>query len=320
MTQRLLIAGHRGLLGSALLRAVATRDDVEAVTLDAALDFRDRVATIAAITAAAPTRVILVAARVGGLGENIRHPVEFLDDNLQIESNVLRGAHEAGVGDLLFVASANAYPAEAPQPIDEVALGTGRLDADTESYGLAKLVGMRLCAAYSRQFDVRWRSVAPCNLYGSGDRFDARTAHVVPAMIHRFHEAARDAVPSVDVWGSGNQRRQLMHADDLAAACLHLLDANDIGTHVNVGPPHDVSIAELARLTADVVGYTGDIHFDTTKPEGAASRLLAVDRIQQLGWSPNIDLESGVRATYDWYLESVGEQRANSAYTEGTHA
>ena len=306
MSRRLLVAGHRGLLGSALLAQIAGTPTWDLATVPHGTDFRDRELTERTVRQAQPDAVLLVAGKVGGLGDNIRHPAEFLEDNLRIQTNVIRAAYEAGATDLVFVASANAYPADAPQPIPESALGTGLLDADTEAYGLAKLTGMRLCEMYRRQYGVRYRSVAPCNLYGSGDRFDPSTAHVVPAMLHRFHEAATTDAGSIAVWGSGNQRRQLLHANDLADACLHVLaQARDFPTHLNVGPHDDVSIAELAHLVADVVGFAGRIDFDTSKPEGVQRRLLDVSALADTGWRPAIELRDGVAMTYDWYLQQV---------------
>lgn len=302
MTRRVYVAGHRGLLGSALVRAVHARGD-ECVQGDDRVDLRDREATAAALTAARPDVVVLAAGRVGGLGANLARPVEFLDDNLLIQSSVLAAGLAAGVGRLLFVGSANAYPAEAPQPIAEAALETAPLDPSTRSYGLAKLAGVRLCDAYSAQHGVTYHSVMPCNLYGPGDRFDPATAHVVAATLRRFGEAVASGADEVVVWGSGLQRRQLLLADDLADACMLLLDLEQPPSVVNAGPRGDTSIRELAELAASVVGYGGGIAFDTTKPEGVLRRELDTTLIHQLGWQPRHALEDGLRSTWQWYVE-----------------
>lgn len=302
MSRRVYVAGHQGLLGSAVGRAVERSGDL-AVHGDEHIDLRERERTFAAIAAARPDVVVLVAGRVGGLGANLAQPVAFLDDNLLIESNVLAASLAAGVERLLFVGSANAYPAQAPQPIVEDALETAALDPSTRGYGLAKLVGVRLCDAYSAQHGVRYHSVMPCNLYGPGDRFDPATAHVVAATLRRFGDAVAAGLDEVVVWGSGNQRRQLLHADDLAEACLVLLDEQAPPSVVNVGPRGDTSIRELAEAAAKVVGYRGGIAFDTTKPEGVLRRELDTTLMHQLGWRPRHSLEDGLRSTWQWYVE-----------------
>ncbi|GEL97641.1 GDP-L-fucose synthase [Cellulomonas terrae] len=272
------------------------------------VDFRDREATFAAIAAGRPDVVVLGAGRVGGLGANLARPVEFLDENLRIQGNVLAASLAAGVERLLFVGSANAYPAAAPQPISEDALETAELDPSTRPYGLAKLVGARLCEAYSAQHGVTYHSVMPCNLYGPGDRFDLATAHVVAATLRRFGDAVADGREQVVVWGSGSQRRQLMHADDLAAACLVLLDQEHPPSVVNAGPRGDTSVREIAELAAGIVGFDGEIAFDATKPEGVLRRELDTSRIHDLGWTPQHSLEDGMRSTWQWYVEQ--ERRA----------
>lgn len=318
MSQRVYVAGHRGLLGDALTRRLGARDGIRLVhDADAHVDLRDAAAATAAITDARPDTLVLVAGKVGGLGANIADPVGFLQDNLLIELNTFRAAHAAGVERLLFIASANAYPADAPQPIREDALGTGAIDPDTEPYGLAKLAGVRLCDAYRRQHGVCWHSVVPCNLYGPGDRFDPATAHVVAATLRRFHDAAERGLEEVVVWGSGNQRRQLMFSEDLAEACELLLELEDPPTHVNVGPRGDTSIRELATLAASIVGYTGTIAFDPERPEGVARRELDTSRIHELGWMPRHDLAHGLARTWQWFQSTVD---ATTATSEGAPA
>lgn len=302
MTRRVYVAGHRGLVGSALGRALRRRGD-ECVHGTERVDLRDREQTFAALAAARPDVVVLTAGRVGGLGANLAQPVEFLDDNLLIQSNVLAASLAAGVERLLFVGSANAYPADAPQPIVEAALGTAALDPSTRSYGLAKLVGTTLCDAYSAQHGVTYHSVMPCNLYGPGDRFDLRTAHVVAATLRRFGDAVASGAREVVVWGSGNQRRQLLLADDLADACLLLLDQERPPSVVNAGPRGDTSIRQVAELAAGIVGFDGAITFDTAKPEGVLRRELDTTLLHDLGWNPRHSLEDGMRSTWQWYVE-----------------
>jgi GDP-L-fucose synthase len=302
LSQRVYLAGHRGLLGSALTRRLGERSDVLLVHDDAgSVDLRDEIATSRAISAVAPDVLVLSAGRVGGLGANLTDPVGFLEDNLRIQLNVMRAAHAAGVERLLFIASANAYPAAAAQPICEEALGTGALDPDTEPYGLAKLTGIRLCDSYRRQHGRNWHSVVPCNLYGPGDRFDLETAHVVAATLRRFHYAIERRVDDVIIWGSGNQRRQLLFVDDLARACELLLRLDTLPSHVNVAPFGDTSIRELAEMCAEIVGFEGRITFDANRPEGVSRRELDPKRIHDLGWNPVFDLLAGLRRTWAWF-------------------
>lgn len=306
MTRRLYLAGHQGLLGGALVRRFEDRDDVELVhDPQAHVDLRDDAAAHAAISAARPDTLILVAGRVGGIGANLADPVGFLEDNLRIQGATMRAAFAAGVERLLFIGSANAYPADAPQPISEASLHTGAIHADTRPYGLAKLVGVEQCNAYRRQHGVTWHSVLPSNLYGIGDRFDPATAHVVAATLRRFADAVEQELPEVAVWGSGRQRRQLLFADDLAEACELLLEVEDPPAHINVGPLDDTSIADLAQVAADVVGYDGSITFDTSRPEGVARRLLDTSLLHGLEWRPATDLRSGLDATWSWYCSTL---------------
>ncbi len=276
---------------------------------DHRVDFLDREATFAAVSAARADVLVLVAGRVGGLGANIARPVEFLEENLRIQANVLAAALAGGVGRLLFVGSANAYPADAAQPISEQALETGPLDPSTRPYGLAKLTGVRLCEAYRAQHGVLYHSVMPCNLYGPGDRFDLATAHVVAATLRRFADAVANDQDRVVVWGSGNQRRQLLHADDLAAACSTLLDLEQPPSVVNAGPGGDTSVREIADIASRVVGFQGEIAFDATKPEGVQRRELDTSRLLDLGWTPQLSLEDGMRSTWKWHVEQEDKPR-----------
>lgn len=303
MTRRVYIAGHRGLVGGALSRSLENRADVELVHSDQQLDLRREDEAKAAIASARPDALLLVAGRVGGLAANLADPVGFLEDNLAIQRSVMRAALAAGVERLLFIGSANAYPRDAPQPIVEDALGSGPIDPQTEPYGLAKFVGVRQCEAYRRQHGVVWHSAMPCGLYGIGDSFDPVSAHVVPATLRRFADAMEVGASSVQVWGSGRQRRQLMYADDLAAACLLLLEQAEPPSLVNVGPLGDTSIATLSELAARVVGYRGAIDFDTTRPEGVQRRELDTTLIRSLGWAPTTPLSDGLAATWRWYCE-----------------
>jgi GDP-L-fucose synthase len=306
LSRRLYIAGHRGLLGRALERVLAAKGDVELVhDEDAAVDLRDPAAAARALERAAPDTVVLAAARVGGLGANLADPVGFLEDNLRIQLNVVRSALDVGVRRLLFVASANAYPADAPQPIREASLGAGAIDPATEAYGLAKLTGVRLCAAYRRQHGVLFHSVIPCNVYGPGDRFEAERAHLVAATLRRYAEAVRAGAPEVTVWGSGEQRRQLLYVDDLARACARLLELADPPEHVNIAPIGDTSVRELALAAAQTVGFSGRTLFDPARPEGVRRRELDPSVMRGFGWSPQVGLSEGLQATWDWYRAST---------------
>ena len=306
MSQRVYLAGHHGLLGGALTRVLGDDPSVEFVHTEAeAPDLRDPAATRASITQARPDVLVLAAARVGGLGANLADPVGFFADNMRIELNVLEAALAAGVGRVLFVGSANAYPHDAAQPIQEAALGMGPLDQNTESYGLAKLAGIRLCDAYRRQHGVTYHSVVPCNLYGPGDRFDSRTAHLVAASLQRFKSALEDGAPSVTVWGSGEQRRQLLYVDDLARACAVLLALDDPPTHVNAGPSGDTSVRELSEIAAQTVGFDGLIEYDRSEPEGVLKRELDTTLARSLGWTPEVTLQDGLQSTWDWYQSST---------------
>lgn len=301
---RVFVAGHRGLAGSAIARLLAAEGYQVLTRGREDLDLRDADRTAAYLSQARPDAVVLAAARVGGIMANDRYPVPFLEDNLRIQLSVIAGAHAAGVERLLFLGSSCIYPKHAPQPITEDALLTGPLEATNEPYALAKIAGIAQVRAYRRQFGRSYIAAMPTNLYGPGDNFDPETSHVLPALIRRFHEAARDGRPEVVLWGSGTPRREFLHSDDLARACLLLLRAYDGDAPVNVGCGEDLTIAELAALIADITGFTGRIAWDTSKPDGTPRKLLDVTRLRELGFTPRIGLREGISATYQWWLHS----------------
>ncbi|MEW2518304.1 GDP-L-fucose synthase family protein [Actinacidiphila alni] len=298
---RIFVAGHRGLVGSAVTRRL-TADGHRVLTRSRAeLDLRDAAATAAYLRDQRPDAVVLAAAKVGGIMANSTYPVQFLEDNLRIQLSVIAGAHEAGVPRLLFLGSSCIYPKLAPQPIPEDALLTGPLEPTNEAYALAKIAGIVQVQSYRKQYGASYISAMPTNLYGPGDNFDLATSHVLPALIRRFHEAERDGVPELTLWGSGTPRREFLHVDDLAAACALLLRVYDGAEPVNVGCGEDLTIRELAETVQDVVGYRGTIGWDTTKPDGTPRKLLDVSRLQALGWRPEIALKDGIAAVYaDW--------------------
>ncbi len=302
---RVYIAGHRGLVGSALWRRFEAEGFTDLVgQTSTALDLRDRPATFAFLDETRPHVVVLAAAKVGGILANATQPVEFLSDNVRIQANVLDGAHRAGVERLLFLGSSCIYPRLAPQPIREDSLLTGPLEPSNQAYAIAKIAGVLQVQAYRTQYGRQWISAMPTNLYGPGDNFDLQTSHVLPALIRRFHEARESGSESVTLWGTGAPRREFLHVDDLAAAALHLFERYDDSAPVNVGTGTDVEIRELARLVASVVGYEGRITWDRTKPDGTPRKLLDVTRLTGLGWTPSISLDDGISATYAWYREA----------------
>ncbi|MFI9491989.1 GDP-L-fucose synthase family protein [Streptomyces halstedii] len=300
---RIFVAGHRGLVGSALTRRL-TEDGHEVVTRGRDdLDLRDAAATGAFLRDVRPDAVVLAAAKVGGIMANSTFPVQFLEDNLRIQLSVIAGAHAAGTHRLLFLGSSCIYPKHAPQPIREDSLLTGPLEPTNEAYALAKIAGIAQTQAYRRQYGASFISAMPTNLYGPGDNFDLETSHVLPALIRRFHEAARDRAPEVTLWGSGSPRREFLHVDDLARACVLLLEAYDDAEPVNIGCGEDLTIRELAETVREVTGYQGRIAWDTSKPDGTPRKLLDVTRLTALGFRPRIPLRDGVARTYAWWLE-----------------
>jgi len=297
------VAGHRGLVGSALWRALEAAGAGKLIGWSSQeLDLRDRTATYDAITDAKPDIIIDAAAKVGGIMANSTFPVEFLRDNTLIQTNVMDAAHAAGVDRLLFLGSSCIYPRHATQPIRESSLMTGPLEPTNQAYAMAKISGIFYIEAHRTQYGRRWISAMPTNLYGPGDNFDLQSSHVLPAFIRRFHEAKVTGAPSVTVWGTGTPRREFLHVDDLARACLVLLQHYDTHETINVGLGDDMPIRELAETVASVVGFEGTIEWDSSKPDGMPRKLLDTSRINELGWQPQITLRDGVASTYEWYL------------------
>ena len=306
--QRIYIAGHRGLVGSAIWRALEARgfDDLVGFT-SGEVDLTDRDAAHDALASARPDVVIDAAAHVGGILANFTHPVDFLHDNLRIQLNLFDAAHAADVDRLLFLGSSCIYPKFAPQPIAESSLLTGPLEPTNQAYAIAKISGVLAVQAFREQYGRRWISAMPTNLYGPGDNFDLQTSHVLPAMIRKFDDAKRIGDP-VTLWGTGSPRREFLHTDDVASAVVHVLGAYDEPEPINIGTGADVTIAGLAALIADVVGFTGEVVWDTSKPDGTPRKLLDVSRLRTLGWEPQVGLRDGIAATYAWYLAEVADR------------
>jgi GDP-L-fucose synthase len=297
------VAGHRGLVGSALWRALESAGVGKLIGWSSKeLDLRDRDATFAAITEANPDIIIDAAAKVGGIMANSTFPVEFLRDNTLIQTNVMDAAHACDVERLLFLGSSCIYPRHATQPIRESSLMTGPLEPTNQAYAMAKISGIFYIEAHRTEYGRRWISAMPTNLYGPGDNFDLQSSHVLPAFIRRFHEAKVAGAPTVTVWGTGTPRREFLHVDDLAQACLVLLQHYDTHETINVGLGDDMPIRELAETVASVVGFEGTIEWDSSKPDGMPRKLLDTSRINELGWKPQISLRDGVASTYEWYL------------------
>jgi len=311
---RVFVAGHRGLVGSAIVRRltaeglsnllVASRDE---------LDLRDQTAVHRWFARHRPEYVFLVAGTVGGILANSTRPAEFLYDNLMIHGTVVEAARKSGVTRLLYLGSSCIYPRHATQPILEDQLLTGPLEPTNEWYAVAKIAGIKLCQAYRRQYGCDFVSAMPTNLYGPGDNFDLESSHVVPALIRRFHDAREAGLPSVVIWGSGSPRREFLHVDDLADACVHLMRVYSDDEHVNVGTGEDISIRELAEMVRDVVAPGIALEFDTTKPDGMPRKLLDVSKLHGLGWRHRIGLRDGLETTYRWFLLQGGQARGVAA-------
>ncbi len=300
------VAGHRGLVGSAVVRRLESQGFANIVCATSKeLDLRDPQSVNAFYQKHKPDHVVVAAAKVGGIHANDTYPAEFLYDNLMIEANLIHGAYQAGVKKLLFLGSTCIYPKLADQPLKEEYLLTGPLEPTNEWYAIAKIAGVKLCQAYAKQYGCEYISAMPTNLYGPGDNFDLNNSHVLPALMRKFHEAKVNNEPTVTVWGSGTPRREFLHVDDCASACLHLLqNYSNTDEWVNIGVGEDISIADLASLVKDTVGYNGEIVYDSSKPDGTPRKLVDVTRINQSGWSAEIALRDGVEATYQWYLEN----------------
>jgi len=305
-TPRIFVAGHAGLVGSALVRRW-TAAGIGSLLLRrrSELDLTDKGAVDAFFGRERPDHVLLAAAKVGGILANDQFPADFLRDNLIIQTNVIDAAYRFGVRKLLFLGSSCIYPKFAEQPIREEALLTGALEPTNQWYAIAKIAGLKMCEAYRRQHGFNAISIMPTNLYGPGDNFDLKTSHVLPALIRKFHEAKVAGADQVEIWGTGAPRREFLHVDDLADACFHLMQSYDGELLVNVGCGEDISISELADLVGKIVGYRGAVVFDKTKPDGTPRKLLDVSRLNALGWRSRIRLEDGVRATYNWYCSTA---------------
>ena len=300
------VAGHRGLVGSAVVRKLQAEGFNNIVCATSSeVDLRDPKAVSEFYAQHKPNYVVVAAAKVGGIHANDTYPAEFLYDNLMIESNLIHGAYVSGVEKLLFLGSTCIYPKLADQPLKEDYLLTGPLEPTNEWYAIAKIAGVKLCQAYSKQYGCQYISAMPTNLYGPGDNFDLNNSHVLPALMRKFHEAKINNDPTVTVWGSGTPKREFLHVDDCAAACIHLLESYDnTDEWVNIGVGEDISIANLAGLVKEVVGYSGDIVYDSSKPDGTPRKLVDVTRINNSGWSAKIALKEGFSSTYQWYLEN----------------
>ena len=300
---RIFVAGHRGLVGSAIVRNIEAEGKHEWFgRTRAELDLLDRKAVFDFLAQEKPDAVIIAAAKVGGIYANNTYPVEFLSENLQIETNLIDGSHSADIQRVLFLGSSCIYPKLAPQPIKEEYLLTGPLEPTNEAYALAKISGLKLVEAYRREYGRKWISAMPTNMYGPGDNFDPQNSHVLPALIRRFHEAKVSGASSVTCWGDGSPMREFLHADDLATACIFMLENYDDNVALNVGTGVDITIKELTEVIADVIGYQGEILWDADKPNGTPRKLLDVSRLKNLGWSPKLSLREGIESTYNWYL------------------
>jgi len=314
---RIFVAGHKGMVGAALVRQLVKAGHCELLLRDRGeLDLMRQSEVEQFFADEKVDQVYLAAARVGGIQANHDYPADFIRDNLLIQTHVIDAAHRSGVGRLLFLGSSCIYPRLADQPMREEALLTGPLEPTNEAYAIAKIAGLKMCESYRRQFACDFRSVMPTNLYGPNDNFDLESSHVLPALLHKFYRAVQKGVDVVDVWGSGNPRREFLHVDDMAAACLAVMAVSKSSFdaqvpirngHINVGCGEDVSIAELAQMIADVAGFRGEIRFDRSRPDGTPRKLLEVSLIKAMGWRPAISLAEGIRSTYAWMASELQE-------------
>ena len=299
------VAGHNGLVGSAICRRLAS-DGVDVLTANRSeMDLTDQAAVDAWFSENDVEQVYLAAAKVGGIHANDTYPAEFLHDNLVIQTNIIHAAWKSGVQKLLFLGSSCIYPKLAPQPMPEDSLLTGPLESTNEWYAIAKIAGIKMCQAYRKQYGFDAISAMPTNLYGPGDNFDLENSHVLPALMRKFHEAKEANASAVTVWGTGSPRREFLHVDDLAGACVYLMQNYSSPEIVNVGWGKDISIAELAEMMGAVIGFEGALEFDKSKPDGTPRKLLDTSRLSKLGWTPSISLQDGIRETYAWYLEQT---------------
>jgi GDP-L-fucose synthase len=311
--KRIWVAGHKGMVGSAIVRRLA-RENCELLTVDRrAVDLTDQAATRAWVMDAKPDAIFLAAAKAGGILANDTYPVDFLYDNLMIEANIIEAAYRAGVSKLLFLGSSCIYPKLAPQPVREDSLLTGPLEPTNEWYAIAKIAGIKLCQAYRRQFGCDFISAMPTNLYGPGDNFDLNTSHVIPALIRKVHEAKLRGDGEIVIWGTGTPRREFLHVDDCADACVLLMKRYSSNSHVNVGSGQDLTILELTKLVCDVVGIVGKITFDRSKPDGTPQKLMSPEQMKSLGWAPRTSVGEGLETTYRWYLANRFEHVVETA-------
>jgi len=318
--KRVFVAGHRGMVGSAIVRQLSVRDDIELVTRNRTeLDLTSQQAVSEFFASERIDEVYLAAAKVGGIHANNTYPAEFIFENLMMECNIVHAAHQNDVQNLLFLGSSCIYPKLAEQPMTETALLTGTLEATNEPYAIAKIAGIKLCESYNRQYGRNYRSVMPTNLYGMNDNFHPDNSHVIPALMRRFHEAKLNNDKEVVVWGTGTPMREFLYVDDMAAASIHVMELDTqtyqdntqpMLSHINVGTGVDCTIREMAETMAKVVGFTGDIVFDSTKPDGAPRKLMNVNRLADLGWRYQIELEQGLASTYQWFLANQANFRA----------
>ncbi|WP_088894609.1 GDP-L-fucose synthase [Leptolyngbya ohadii] len=307
---KIYVAGHNGLVGSAIVRVLQAHGyDNLLLRTSKELDLRRQTEVEAFFAQERPDYVFLAAAKVGGIGANNTYRAEFLYDNLMLEANVIHAAHQSGVTKLLFLGSSCIYPKLCPQPMREEYLLTGFLEPTNEPYAIAKIAGLKLCENYCRQYGVNFISAMPTNLYGINDNFDLANSHVLPALIRKFHEAKLNNAPAVEIWGTGTALREFLFVDDLADALLFLMQHYNEQDFINVGTGEEVSIRELALTIQAIVGYTGELHFDSTKPDGTPRKLLDTTRLQQLGWQPKTSLKEGIEQTYQWFQENYGTVR-----------
>ncbi len=303
--KRVFVCGHGGMVGAALVRRLARENCTVLTATRRELDLKDQAAVFRWMAENRPQAVFLAAAKVGGILANATYPADFLYDNLMIEANVISAAHKCGVEKLLFLGSSCIYPKLAPQPIAEGALLTGPLEPTNEWYAIAKIAGIKLCQAFRQQHGADFISAMPTNLYGPGDNFDLASSHVLPALIRKAHEAKAAGAPDITIWGTGTPRREFLHVDDCAEALVFLMRRYSGHEHINIGSSSDLTIRELAETVCEIVGYRGSIVLDATKPDGTPRKLMDSGRIMAMGWTPDIDLPSGIRSTYAFFLRDV---------------
>ncbi len=303
--KKIWVAGHSGLVGSALMRTLAEEGGVLLTASHFDLDLRNQKDTLRFVYKERPDVIVIAAAKVGGIYANDKYPADFLYDNLMIEANIIHAAQSIGVEKLLFLGSSCIYPKEVQSPISETALLSGALESSNEAYAIAKIAGIKLCQSYRKQYGCDFITAMPCNLYGPGDRFDALNSHVIPALMMKAHEAKRNSAPTLEIWGSGKPRREFLYADDLAQALVLMLKNYSSDKPLNIGAGEDIEIGELARLIVDAVGYEGELSFNLCRPDGVMCKLMDSSRIFEAGWSPQTPLKEGLQKAYEYYLEQL---------------